>query len=71
LIPAFAKQAVYFAKADEFRPLSNPPAPAPEVIDGFGVGFVAALAGAKLEATRATATSATALFLRVKVIGKG
>jgi len=55
--PAFAKQAVYLAKAWELAPPPNPPRkpppspPAAEpVIDGFGAGvFVAASAGITVE----------------------
>jgi hypothetical protein len=69
LIPAFAKQAVYFANAAELGP---PPGAA--VIAGFGVGLVAALvaafAGMMLAATIAIEISAIALFFVLKVMGQ-
>jgi hypothetical protein len=71
LIPAFAKQAVYFAKAWELAPPPFPPARGALVIDGFGVAFVAALAGSTLAPTIATAIRATALLFFVKVMSEG
>jgi hypothetical protein len=75
LIPALAKQAVYFAKAPEFAAPPNPPERGAVLIDGLGVDVVAALAGTTLSPIHVRAMSARADFFTVrdelKVMKKG
>ena len=69
MIPAFARHAVYLAKAAELRPAPKPPVRgAPETV-GFGVvaAFVAAFAGITLMVSKAIAAREIADFLKVMV----
>jgi len=72
LIPAFARHAVYLAKAAEFCPPPNPPARGAPDTAGLGAGFevalVAAFAGKTLIPANARAATAIADFLKVEVM---